>query len=88
MQSMLTLTQKAYKIWWYEQGWNKPKWRASMMSMDIIHVHAKEGGEQDKVKSNIAPGINDCLWMIHESHVVLNTRSQKRGPYEKYYRSL
>jgi len=30
------------------------------MSMDIIHVHV-EGGEQDKVKSNIAPGIDHCL---------------------------
>jgi hypothetical protein len=31
------------------------------MSMDIIHVHVEEGGEQDKVKSNIAPAIDHYL---------------------------
>jgi hypothetical protein len=32
-----------------------------MMSMDIIHVHVEQGGKQNKVKSNIALGIDDCL---------------------------
>ncbi len=35
-----------------EQGQNKPRWKASMMSMDAIHVHAKKGGEHGKVKAN------------------------------------
>jgi hypothetical protein len=30
-----------------------------MMSMDTIHVHVEEGGEQGKVEGNIALGINE-----------------------------
>jgi hypothetical protein len=33
----------------------------SMMSMDIIHVHAKKGGEHGEVKGNSALETNDCL---------------------------
>jgi hypothetical protein len=48
--------------------------------MDIIHVHVEEGGEQDKVKSNIASGIDHCLWVIRESqchvkHKVMEERT-------------
>jgi hypothetical protein len=38
-----TLIRKTYGIWWCEQGWGKPKWKTSMMSMDAIHVHDEEG---------------------------------------------
>ncbi len=37
------------------------------MFMDAIHVHVKEGREHGKVKSNISPKMNDCLWAMHES---------------------
>jgi hypothetical protein len=37
------------------------------MSMDAIHVHTKKGGEHGKVKGNITPKIDDCLWTVHES---------------------
>jgi hypothetical protein len=39
-------------VCWYEQGQGKPKWKTSMMSMDVIHVHVKKGEEHGKVKSN------------------------------------
>jgi hypothetical protein len=32
-----------------------------MMSMDAIHVHAKEGGKHDEVRGNIPLETNDCL---------------------------
>jgi hypothetical protein len=44
-----TLIWRAHGIWWYEWEWSKSKWRASMMSMDVIHVHAKKG--KNMVKS-------------------------------------
>jgi len=36
--------------WWYEWRQGKPKWKASMMFMDVIHVHVEEGKEHGKVK--------------------------------------
>jgi hypothetical protein len=38
-----------------------------MMSMDAIHVHAKEGRKHGEVGGNIAPKTNDCLWAVNES---------------------
>jgi len=38
-----------------------PIWKTSMTSMDAIHVHAKEGGEHDEIRGNIALETNDCL---------------------------
>jgi hypothetical protein len=32
-----------------------------MMSMDVIHVHAKGGGKHGKVKGITPLKINDCL---------------------------
>jgi hypothetical protein len=32
----------------------------SMISMDAIHVHAKERGKHGKIKGNNAPKINVC----------------------------
>jgi hypothetical protein len=32
-----------------------------MMSMDAIHVHAKEGGEHGEIRDNIPLETNDCL---------------------------
>ncbi len=50
---MLNINLKKYGIWWYERGWNKPKWKTSMMSMDAIHVHAKEGGQHGKLGATL-----------------------------------
>ncbi len=62
-----TSTQKAYGIWWYEQGQSKPKSKTSMMSMDAIHVHVEERREHGKVGGNVALETNDRLWTVHES---------------------
>ncbi len=33
-----TLIQITYGIWWYEQGYGKPKWKTSMTSINVIHA--------------------------------------------------
>ncbi len=58
---------RTYGIWWYEWGQDKPKWKASMMFMDVNHVHVEEGGKHGKVKGNTTPKIDYCLWVVHES---------------------
>ncbi len=35
--------------------------------MDVIHVHAKEGGKHGKVGGNTHPKIDDCLRVVHEN---------------------
>jgi hypothetical protein len=42
------LTQKAYEIWWYEQGCGKPRWNAQIISIDTIHAQVEEKGKLDK----------------------------------------
>jgi hypothetical protein len=37
-KAQCTLTQKGYGIWWYEPRCGKPKWKASMIYIDAIHV--------------------------------------------------
>jgi len=39
----------------------KPKWKTSMMFMDVIHVHSKEGKEHGKVRGNIPLETNNYL---------------------------
>jgi len=38
-----------------------------MMSIDVIHIHIEKERKYDKVKSNIIPETNDCLWTMHEN---------------------
>jgi hypothetical protein len=67
MQSLLHIKMKKYEIWWYERGYTKLKLKTSMMFMDAIHVHAKEGRKHGKVEGDITSEINDCLLAVHES---------------------
>jgi hypothetical protein len=48
-----TLIWKTYGIWRYERGWNKPKWKTSMMPMDAIHVHAEKGRQHGKLGATL-----------------------------------
>ncbi len=60
-----TSTQRTYGIWWYERGCGKPKWKASMISNDVIHVQVEEGGKNGNVESIDIPKVDDCLSMVH-----------------------
>ncbi len=44
----------------------KAHW-TSMMSMDAIHVHVKEGGKHGKVGGNTTLKTNDYIWTVHVS---------------------
>ncbi len=55
----------------------------SMMSMDIIHVHAKKGGEHGEVKGNSALETNDCLWTMHEISCCVKPPLHKIHNYKK-----
>ncbi len=61
-----TLTQRAYGIWWHEWGRGKPRWKTSMIFNDVIHIQAKEGGENDNAKGISTPKANDCLCVVHD----------------------
>jgi len=78
----------------------KTHW-TSMMSMDIIHVHAEEGCKDGKVGGNIAPKTNDYLWMVHVSYchvkpcctkqtnvrMTTKARLQKIKLYDEYWKN-
>jgi hypothetical protein len=59
-----TLTWKAYKIWCYERGYGRPKWKVSMIYINAIDAQA-EGGALSNLGSIITPIIDSCLWVEH-----------------------
>jgi hypothetical protein len=40
-----TLTQRRYGIWWYEHGCGEPRWKTSMIFVNVIHTQEEEKGE-------------------------------------------
>jgi hypothetical protein len=37
-----------------------------MIFNDVIHIQAKEGGENDNAKGISTPKANDCLCVVHD----------------------